>query len=431
MNIVMLSNTYAPHVGGVARSIAAFSRQYRKFGHQVLVVAPEFDHCQVNEEGVVRVPALQNFNGSDFSVVLPVSGLLNDSLDAFQPDIVHSHHPFLLGMTALRIARYRQLPLVFTHHTLYERYTHYVPGDSPVLQRFAIQLATQYANLADTVFAPSQSIGALLRERGVQTPIETVPTGVEVERFSQGDGVGFRRRVGIPENAFVVGHLGRLAPEKNLHFLATSIARFIATGLAESARSEVGPEVHCLVGGSGPSEADIRAIFGQAGLDERLHLVGVKTGQALADAYHAMDVFAFASTSETQGMVLTEAMAAGIPVVGLDAPGVREVVRDGVNGRLVKEEKSEVLVGALQWVAAQPPESKRRLSEAARQTARDFSMPNTAARALASYQVLQRRVATIHDEDDRQWGQLLELIKAEWGIIEGMAEAAGKSLSST
>ena len=107
---------------------------------------------------MVRIPAIQNFNGSDFSVALPVSGLLSDTLDAFQPDIVHAHHPFLLGMTALRIARYRQLPLVFTHHTLYEQYTHYVPGDSPVLQRFAIQLVTRYANLADRVFAPSESI---------------------------------------------------------------------------------------------------------------------------------------------------------------------------------------------------------------------------------------------------------------------------------
>ncbi len=231
MNIVMLSNTYAPHVGGVARSIEAFARQYRELGHKVLIVAPEFDHQQSDEKDVVRIPALQNFNGSDFSVVLPVSGLLSDTLNAFQPEIVHAHHPFLLGMTAMRIARYQHLPLVFTHHTLYEQYTHYVPGNSPLLQRFAIQLVTHYANLSDMVFAPSESIAALLVERGVRTPISVVPTGVELHRFAQGDGAGFRRKMGIPENAFVVGHIGRLAPEKNLPFLATSIARFIATAL--------------------------------------------------------------------------------------------------------------------------------------------------------------------------------------------------------
>ncbi len=428
MNIVMLSNTYAPHVGGVARSIAAFARQYRELGHQVLVVAPEFDQQQSDEKDVVRIPAIQNFNGSDFSVALPVSGLLSDTLDAFQPDIVHAHHPFLLGMTALRIARYRQLPLVFTHHTLYEQYTHYVPGDSPVLRRFAIQLVTRYANLADRVFAPSESIASLLLERGVRTPISVVPTGVELPQFCQGDGAAFRRKMGIPENAFVVGHIGRLAPEKNLQFLARSIACFINAGFTGKANANIPPEVHCLVVGTGPSEADIRAIFAQAGVTARLHLDGIQTKQTLADAYHAMDVFAFASKSETQGMVITEAMAAGRPVVALDASGVREVVKDRVNGRLLVEENTSTFAAALQWVAEQSTEQALALAQAARETAERYSMPNTANRALDCYQELLKKNATSHDQEDDLWMRLLDLIKAEWNIIEGVAGAAGNSI---
>jgi glycosyltransferase involved in cell wall biosynthesis len=134
----------------------------------------------------VRIPAIQNFDGSDFSVVLPVPGRLREALDRFRPEIAHAHHPYLLGMTALRIARYRNLPLVFTHHTRYEEYTHYVPLDSPLLKRFVIELATRYANLCDQVFAPSQSIAELIRGRGVTTPVAVVPTGVEIERFAQG-----------------------------------------------------------------------------------------------------------------------------------------------------------------------------------------------------------------------------------------------------
>ncbi|MBS1220006.1 MAG: glycosyltransferase, partial [Proteobacteria bacterium] len=162
MNIVMLTNTFTPHVGGVARSVESFAEEYRKRGHRVLVVAPEFSDMPLEEVDVVRVPAIQNFNASDFSVALPVPSRLAETLDDFRPDIVHSQHPFLLGMTAVRIARYRQLPLVFTHHTLYEQYTHYVPGDSPALKRFVIELATRYANLCDQVFAPSESIRDLL-----------------------------------------------------------------------------------------------------------------------------------------------------------------------------------------------------------------------------------------------------------------------------
>ena len=133
-------------------------------------------------------------------------------------------------MTALRIARHRNLPLVFTHHTLYEQYTHYVPGDSPALKRFAIELATRYANLCDQVFAPSESIQATVagaRRRHARSP--WCPPASAWRSFAQGDGrAAFASRSGIPEDAFVVGHLGRLAPEKNLEFLAEAVADFVA-----------------------------------------------------------------------------------------------------------------------------------------------------------------------------------------------------------
>jgi len=220
MNIIMLTNTYTPHVGGVARSVEAFSKAYRKRGHRVMVVAPRFPNMPEHEKDVVRIPAVQNFNASDFSVALPIPGLLSDILDSFQPDIVHAHHPYLLGMTALRIARYRNLPLVFTHQTRYEQYTHYVPGDSPTLKQFVGELATRYADLSDQVFAPSETIRDLLQERGVTKPIAVVPTGVKLNHFKRGDGARFRAQMNIPEDFFVIGHLGRLAPEKNLAFTA-------------------------------------------------------------------------------------------------------------------------------------------------------------------------------------------------------------------
>lgn len=425
MNIVMLTNTYRPHIGSVARSVDAFARQYRKLGHEVLVVAPELNDTLPNESNVVRIPALQNFNGSDFSVVLPLSGLLTDTLDAFRPDIVHAHHPFLLGMTALRIARFRALPLAFTHHSLYELYTHYVPGDSPTLKQFAIQLATRYANLADTVFAPSESIATLLRARGVRSPISIVPTGVELELFNLGNGRRFRRQMDIPENAFVVGHLGRLAPEKNLAFLAKSVARFIGKGEPKDHRP-----IHFLVAGTGPSRREIRTIFAKAELTERLHFAGTLKCQHLADAYQAMDVFAFASKSDTQGIVLTEAMAAGKPVVALDAPGTREVVDDKVNGRLLYKESTTAFAAALRWVAEQPPTNRVALTHYASNTAKEFSMPRTATLALECYASLRGRAAAAHHEEDVTWAQLLHLIKAEWDTLEGVAGAASASLTA-
>ncbi len=417
MNIVMLTNTYTPHVGGVARSVKAFSEEYRKRGHRVLVVAPTFPDMPINEIDVVRIPAIQQFNASDFSVALPVPGLLTDALDSFQPDIVHAHHPYLLGMTAIRIARYRNLPLVFTHHTLYEQYTHYVPGDSPTLKRFVIELATRYANLSDQVFAPSESIRDLLQKRGVTKPVVVISTGVKLDHFMTGDGARVRTQLHISDEAFVVGHLGRLAPEKNLEFLAEAVAAFLKTH----------KHACFLVVGVGPSEQMIRQVFSQQGLESRLHFTGILQARELADALHAMDLFAFSSKSETQGMVLTEAMAAGLPVVALDASGVREVVKDRENGRLLQEESIETFTDGLQWIADQPTERLEALKHSALETAEVFSLSNTADKALSCYQVLlQTSIPSTSATSaiDKYWEDTLELIKAEWDILKGVTGAA-------
>ena len=429
LNIAMFTNTYTPHVGGVARSVEGFAKQYRQLGHRVLIVAPEFPGMPEHETDVLRVPALQQFNGSDFSVVLPVSGLLSDALDEFDAQIIHSHHPFLLGMTALRIARFRNLPLVFTHHTLYEQYTHYVPGDSPAMQQFAIALATHYGNLADLVFAPSASTARLLQQRGVQTAIEIVPTGVEVDRFTRGNGYRFRKNLNIPSKAFVVGHLGRLAEEKNLSFLATSVAEFIVQQQAQHEQHKKHiPKTCFLLIGTGPAEELVVDIFHRAGLSEQLFRAGMMTADQLADAYDAMDVFAFASKSETQGMVISEAMACGVPVVALDASGTRELVVDKTNGRLLHNQCCVDFAEALQWIAQQPALHRLALSQAARKTAEQLSMAHTADQALHHYHKLIQQKTSLPGKTDHHLRQLLDLIKAEWAIIEGIASAARRSI---
>jgi glycosyltransferase involved in cell wall biosynthesis len=416
----MLTNTFTPHIGGVARSVEAFTAEYRRRGHRVLVVAPEFPGMPQDEIDVVRIPAIQNFNGSDFSVVLPLSGLLTEVLDEVVPDIIHAHHPYLLGVTALRIARYRSLPLMFTHHTLYEEYTHYVPGDAPKLRRFIIEAAIRYANLSDHVFAPSESIMTLLRDRGVETPITVVPTGVQAEQFAQGNGGRFRVAMGIPEDAFVVGYLGRLAPEKNLEFLAEAAVAF----LKKTSRA------HFLVIGTGPSERTIREIFSREGLEARLHMASVLEHEQLADALHAMNLFAFASKSETQGMVLTEAMAAGLPVVALDAHGVREVVRDFKNGRLLHGESIKAIVSAMQWVAGLPANQYLELERAALDTAEAFSMSLSADKALACYTNLSDRISVDRSDEEELWHHLLDLIKVEWEILKGIGSATDAALGA-
>jgi len=415
VNILTFTNTYTPHVGGVARSVERFVRVYRALGHRVVVAAPRFEGTPEHETDVVRFPAVQNFNGSDFSVPVPVPGILAATVNELAPDIVHSHHPFLLGDTALRVAATRSLPVVFTHHTMYERYTHYVPGDSPRMQRFAIELATGYCNLCDAVIAPSETVAEIIRERGVEVRIEVIPTGVELEVFGAGDRARGRRRARLPDDAFVVGHVGRLAPEKNLGFLAAALARFCA----DDASARV------LIAGAGPSKRDIEDRFEAAGVRERLTMLDVLDREALVDTYRALDVFAFASETETQGLVVTEAMATGVPVVAIDASGVREVVRDGYNGRLLSCADVDEFVAALAWVRRLAPGDAARLRDGALETADRFSIQRTARRALALYADLVQAGAAGRPVAQSRWESAKQRLAEEWKIVKNIATAAG------
>ncbi len=189
------------------------------------------------------------------------------------------------------------------------------------------------------------------------------------------------------------------------------------------------PDARFLVVGKGPSEQAIRDLFSRADIGDRLILAGVLDGARLADALAAMDVFAFASTSETQGMVLTEAMAAGLPVVALDASGVREVVRDGRNGRLLQTPDVADFSAGLAWIGSQSESEIQRLRKAARDTAEAFSMPRCAAKALACYETLAVVPSEHQHRDDAGWEQVVARIRTEWDIIKNLAQAGDEALA--
>ncbi len=418
MNILMLTNTFTPHVGGVARSVQSFAREFRERGHRVVVAAPLFRGTPDLEEDVIRVPAVQHFNGSEFSLPVPEPLRLLRKLRKFRPDVVHSHHPFLLGGTALRVAAARNLPLIFTHHTNYERYTHYVPGNSPKLKRFVLDLVTGYCNLCDAVIAPSHTVAQRLRDRGVHTPIEVIPTGVDNSSFNADDGLLLRAQLGIPADAFVVGHTGRLSPEKNLDFLAHAVTRFLLQM----------PYAFALIVGAGPAAATMQAIFQQSGIEHRVRMTGMLQQPALANAYRAMDVFAFASHTETQGLVLVEAMAAGVPVVAVNASGVTDLVRDGQNGRLLRRDDTDSFANALTWVAKQPAEQRSLLRASAQATALKLDMHLTAGKAIALYQSLNSGPRLQREQGASMWEIACRRLQSEWGLVRNLVSAARDSI---
>jgi glycosyltransferase involved in cell wall biosynthesis len=425
MRICIFTNTFLPHVGGVARSVRTFLEDFRRAGHRVLVIAPEYADGpapQRIERSVERVPAWQKFNGSEFSVSLPLGPELVKRVARFRPDIIHAQHPFLLGDSALRLAAQHGVPVVFTHHTLYEQYTHYVPLDSTALQAFVIELATRFANCCQGVIAPSDSLARLLVERGVTAPMKIVPTGIDTTRFARASRTAWRRRLDLTADAVLLGHVGRLAVEKNLPFLAEAMARVLARE----------PKVRALVVGDGPARAEFEAVFARHGVAERVHLAGQLTGRRLREAYAAMDLFVFSSRSETQGMVLTEAMAAGCPVIALDASGARDVVRDDVNGRLLPAEaKAETMTRAV-LAAVRDPAGRARWRREARRTARTFDRRTTAAQALKFYRsvitAFPCRERADLDDWEAWWTQFRDRIAIEGRLISDKVAAAAHAI---
>lgn len=420
MNILMVTNTYRPHIGGVANSVYSFSVAFERQGHKVLIICPEYPSRYGDGPPCIRVQALQRFNTSDFSLPISLPADLIPKVAEFKPDLIHSHHPFLLGDTALRLSSQFDVPLVFTHHTRYEEYTHYSPVDAPVLRRYVEQLATGYANLCNCVIAPSGSIASLLHERGVESRIEVVPTGVELGSFASGDGVRFRKAVGIPEHAYVVGHVGRLAPEKNLEFLANSVARFVETRT----------DAYFLVVGEGPSRKAIQEIFYRAGISDRLRLVGERSGSELVDSYHAMNQFVFASKTETQGMVVAEAFAAALPVVALSAPGTVEVVRSGMNGELVISEDPVSFAHAISALSQANPQQLATLATGIKHSAAELSIERCAERAISIYRSLLGIPITMADAEDSAWYRTLRALESESSIWANRVGSSAEAVTN-
>ena len=427
VKILMMTNTYLPHVGGVARSIAQFTEQFRARGHVVRIVAPEFDGMPANEPDVIRIPAIRNFNHTDFSVIQPIPHPLMSALAGFTPDIVHTHHPFLIGNIALRIAHNLEVPLVFTHHTKYEDYTHNLFLDGKVVKRFAINLATRYSNLCDQVISPSESMKKILIERGVTSTIDSVSTGVSDDFFGSDSDGNFRTWLGIPDDAFVVGHLGRITKEKNIDVLITAAIQFIKAALSSNSSTY---KKYCFaLFGDGPELSRVEEMFNKAGLSECYFKTGVLDRVDVPKAYRTMDVFLFSSLSETQGMVLTEAMASAKPVVAIDAPGVTDVVQDRVNGRMVARNKQEELSEALQWVVSRDTATYQKLREASLATAEKFTMKNSCNRMLNFYQSRIDENPMQRPESFTNWSQILHTVESEWTLLVNTLAAARESLT--
>ncbi|MGZ6255761.1 MAG: glycosyltransferase [Candidatus Limnocylindria bacterium] len=361
LRVAIFGESYLPYLSGVTVSTEALARGLGSAGHEVLLAvprpapgrAPGTAGALGPDPRVAWLPSFQVPAGAPdgYRVPWPIPSSALEQVAGFAPQIVHAQSPFTSGLMARRLARRLGAPLVFTHHTRFGDYRHYLgpmarPGAALMeayLHRFWLGCAAVVAPGSDLAREIGEGLGE--RKRPV---VRIIPTGIEVADLAAMPAVDPRAVAGWPQGALVVATLGRLAPEKSVELV---IEAFAAVAADE-------PEMRLLMVGGGPSEASLRQRAARPDLAGRVHLTGGLPRRDALAIVKGADLFVSASRTETQGLVLAEALALGVPVVALDGPGVADSVRDGVDGLIVRAdgagEPERQLAGALRELARSP-----------------------------------------------------------------------------
>ena len=316
----MISDVYFPRINGVSTSIQTFKTEFERAGHQVVLIAPEYTGNDEQHENIFRVKSRSiPYDPEDRMMVSSHIKQLIPKLKQYNFDLIHIQTPFVAHYSGIKIAKALNIPCVITYHTLFEEYLyHYIPLiPRQVLRFFARRFSSSQCNQAQGVIAPSSIIVDLLKTYGVKNNIKIIPTGINSQKFKYGDGSKFRTKFNISPEKKILLNVSRVAYEKNIGLLIE---------LIDKARKLI-PDIMLVIAGEGPAKTAYMEQAEQLNLGEHIAFVGyLDRDSELIDCYHSADLFVFSSVTETQGLVLLEAMAAGTPVVSLAAMGTKDIL---------------------------------------------------------------------------------------------------------
>lgn len=387
MNVLMLSDVYFPRVNGVSTSIRTFALALVRMGHRVTLVAPDYgagsgQASHDTEYEVIRLPARTIFfdpedrliRGDALRAVLP--------LLAQRPwDVIHIHTPFRAHRLGVRLARKTGRPTVETYHTFFEEYVaHYLPWLPASWLRFVARRVSRFlCHGVDHLIVPSAQMVAVLDRYGIRTPATVIPTGIDLAEFRGGDGARFRARHGIAAQRPALVTVSRLALEKNIAFLLHVTGALLVEF----------PDLVFLIAGEGPDAERLKAMSARLGLQDNVRFFGnLDRRTALLDAYRAGDVFVFASPTETQGLVLIEAMALSVPIVSTAVMGTATVLR-GARSALVSEEDVDAFAAQVAGLL-RSPQRRAALAVEGPRDAQAWSTEHLMQQAVALYERLAR-----------------------------------------
>ncbi len=334
LKIGIFTDSYRPYTSGVVRSIETFSDELRAMGHEVFIFAPEYPNHhqkQLEEDGVFRFSSIPAPTNHDFALALPFSIRLHSTLKKIGLDVIHVQSPFLLGRLGAHYAKKLNIPLIFTFHTLYDQYVHYLPIGQNFTKKFTKKFCADFCNHCDLVIVPTGIISENLQEWGVSTEIRVLPTGININSFRTEEKDWLYQKYKIAATEKLLISVGRLGKEKNFPFILQSFSSINAAF----------PNTRLVLVGNGPEKNVLVNMAGELGIINKVNFTGTLSKEDTAKAYNSAHIFVFASVTETQGLVVGEAKAAGLPTVAVKAFGISEMVQNGIDGFLTHLDVSE------------------------------------------------------------------------------------------
>ncbi|MDI1363059.1 glycosyltransferase [Methylotenera sp.] len=335
MKILFISDVYFPRINGVSTSIRTFVLQMQNLGHEVHLIAPDYDVVTEDEAWIKRIPARSiYFDPEDKLMKYGEAVKLLPVLEQEKYDIIHVHTPFVAHYLGLKLAAQLNIPCIETYHTFFEDYLHhYLPWMPKSIARgIARMISKRQCNAVDAIVAPSNPMLDVLRRYGVNVLSEVIPTGLQDSSFAAADGQAFRLKYGIPLDRPMLLYVGRVAFEKNIDFLL-EMTKILA---------EKRPDVLLVVTGEGPAEASLHKLAKTLEIEKNVQFIGyLDRNKELNACYESADIFVFASKSETQGLVLLEAMAQATPVVAIAELGTASILIEGKGALIAPDDTAQ------------------------------------------------------------------------------------------
>jgi len=328
LNIAMFTNNYFPFIGGVPISITRLTKGLRSQGHNVVIFAPKYPNGCLEDANVIRCNLLIYYKTRpfDFAIVNIFSSEIEKRFITKNFDVIHVHHPFWMGTKGLELGKKYGLPVILTYHTRLEKYAHNLPLLKQTFENIAShKLIRNFAQKCDAIIAPTNSASEYLVNIGVSRDKTILPTGVDFDFYNNMDHNSIEHIIKKykSQNEVVLCSVSRLTQEKNIYFLLEGIKRI---------KDNTKVPFKCIIIGDGPEKENIIKTIEDQGLKDKVILVGTVSPEEICKYYMASDIFIFSSRSETQGMVILEAMAGKCAVVAIRSSGIEDIIQNEYNG---------------------------------------------------------------------------------------------------